>query len=64
MVFVCCGALAEDLSSGATDAQVIVQIAVEIPEAQIPHCPANAAKVFLAYCSGRSARPFKWMLSK
>ena len=62
LAFVFFGALAEDIQSDTADAQLIAQMAVEIPEDKIPHCPANAAKVFLAYCSGRTARPFKWMV--
>jgi len=62
LTFVFCGALAEDMRSDTADAQLIAQMAVAIPESNIPHCPANAAKVFLAYCSGRTARPFKWMV--
>ena len=62
LAFVFFGALAEDIRSDTADAQLIAQMAVEIPEDKIPHCPANAAKVFLAYCSGRTARPFKWMV--
>jgi hypothetical protein len=64
LAFVFFGALAEDLSSDTTHAQLIAQMATEIPEESIPHCPANAAKVFLAYCSGRTGRPFKWMFSR
>ena len=62
LAFVFLGALAEDIRSDTTNAQLIAQMAVEIPEGKIPQCPANAAKVFLAYCSGRTERPFKWML--
>jgi hypothetical protein len=62
LAFVFCGALAEDLRSDTTQAQLIAHLAVEIPDEKIPECPANAAKVFLAYCSGRTERPFKWML--
>ena len=57
------GALAEDLKNDTTQAQLIAQLASEIPEKRIPHCPANAAKVFLAYCSGRRERPFNWMFA-
>ena len=64
LAFVFFGALAEDLRSDTTHAQLIAQMASQIPEEKIPHCPANAAKVFLAYCSGQTERPFKWMLSK
>ncbi len=56
------GALAEDLREGPTNAQLIARMASAIPERSIPECPVNAAKVFLAYCSGRTARPFRWML--
>ena len=58
------GALAEDLRSDTAHAQLIAQMAVEIPEDKIPHCPANAAKVFLAYCRGGTSPPFKWMISR
>jgi len=64
LTFVFFGALAEDLRNDTTHAQLIAQLACEIPEEKIPHCPANAAKVFLAYCSGRTDKPFKWMLEK
>ena len=63
LALVFAGALVEDLRSDTANAQLIAQMAVAIPEDRIPHCPANAAKVFLAYCSGRTERPFKWMLS-
>jgi hypothetical protein len=58
------GALAEDLANDTTNAQLIARIASEIPDNKIPRCPVNAAKVFLAYCSGRTDRPFKWMLCR
>src|SRR5258708_1032889 len=59
--FVFCGALAEDLRSDAAQGQSIAHLAMQIPEDKIPQCPANAAKVFLAYCSGRTNKPFNWM---
>ena len=62
LAFVYIGALAEDLHADTTNAQLIAQMAAAIPEESIPDCPTNAAKVFLAYCSGRTARPFRWML--
>jgi hypothetical protein len=61
LTFVFFGALAEDLRSDTSQAQAIAQLAMQIPDENIPHCPANAAKVFLAYCSGRTRRPFNWM---
>jgi len=61
LTFVFFGALAEDLRSDTTQAQAIAQLAMQIPDEKIPHCPANAAKVFLAYCRGRTHRPFNWM---
>jgi hypothetical protein len=64
LAFVFWGALAEDLRNDTTNAQLIAQMALEIPEASIPECPANAAKVFLAYCSGRTERPFRWMIER
>lgn len=61
LAFVFLGALSEDLRNETAQAQLIAQLAMEIPEDSIPHCPANAAKVFLAYCGGRTERPFNWM---
>ena len=63
LAFVFFGALAEDIRSHTSNAQLIAHLAMAIPEKKIPHCPANAAKVFLAYCGGRTERPFRWMLS-
>lgn len=62
LAFVSLGALAEDLRCDTANAQLIAQMATAIPEHKIPHCPANAAKAFLAYCSGRTDRPFRWMI--
>ena len=62
LVVVFTGALAEDLRSDTANAQLIAQMASAIPEENIPQCPVNAAKVFLAYCSGRTERPFRWMV--
>ena len=64
LVAVFTGALAEDLRSDTANAQLIAQMASAIPEENIPQCPLNAAKVFLAYCSGRTERPFRWILGK
>jgi hypothetical protein len=64
LAFVFFGALAEDLRSDTANAQLIARLATDIPDDKIPHCPANAAKVFLAYCGGRTERPFKWMLGR
>jgi hypothetical protein len=61
LAFVFCGALHEDLANETSQAQTIAQLASRIPEEKIPDCPANAAKVFLAYCRGDSSRPFRWM---
>jgi hypothetical protein len=63
LTFVFCGALAEDIQNDTNNAQLIAQMAVIIDETKIPESPANAAKVFLAYCNGRIDRPFKWMFS-
>ncbi len=54
-------ALALDMNNETAHAQLIAQIASAIPEDKIPHCPANAAKVFVAYCTGVSRRPYAWM---
>jgi hypothetical protein len=62
LAFVFFGALAEDIHSDTANAQLIARMAMEIPEDKIPLCPANAAKVFLAFCGGRTERPFRWMM--
>ncbi len=62
LTFVFFGALAGDLRAEANRAQLIAQMATAIPEERIPDSPANAAKVFLAFCAGQTERPFKWML--
>jgi hypothetical protein len=61
LVYVFMGALAEDLRSDSTNAQLVARLAMDIPESNLPDCPANAAKVFLAYCAGRTDRPYGWM---
>ena len=62
LTFVFCGALAQDLTNDTTNAQLIAQMAAGVEERRIPNCPANAAKVFLAYCNGVSRRPHNWMI--
>jgi len=64
LAFVFFGALAEDIRSDTANAQLIAHMAMEIPDDKIPHCPANAAKVFLAFCGGRTERPFRWMMER
>ena len=61
LVTVFFAALAEDLRLKTANAQQIARIAVEIPEDEIPPCPINAAKVFLAYLLGQTPDPFEWM---
>jgi hypothetical protein len=62
LVYVFTGAVANDLLEDSTNAQLVARLAMDIPEQNLPDCPANAAKAFLAYCSGRTDRPFRWMI--
>lgn len=60
MTFVFLGAIARDLSRGTRDSQLIALHADQIPEADIPLNPWNAAKVYLAYVDGRTPA-HRWM---
>jgi hypothetical protein len=64
LAFVWVGARVQDLSRKTNDTLLIMHIASRIPEDHIPDNVMNAAKVFLAYCSGLSKRPFHWMLAR
>ena len=64
LAFVCVGALAQDFSRKTNDTALILHIASRIPEDHIPDNVSNAAKVFLAYCSGLCKRPHLWMLAR
>jgi hypothetical protein len=46
------------------DTALIMHIAGSIPENHIPDNAVNAAKVFLAYCSGLCKMPHHWMLAR
>lgn len=58
------GSLSSEPDPDLGQVQLIVKLAIQIPEENIPDCPVNAAKVFLAYCLGRTARPFRWMYER
>lgn len=60
MAFVFVGAMAQD----GNDVPLIMELANEISEEKIPDNVMNAAKVFLAFCSGMSKRPYHWMLAR
>jgi hypothetical protein len=62
MAFVLVGAIARDISAETTDSQLIVHVASQIPEDEIPVNIMNAAKVYLAFCYDSSKRPHRWML--
>jgi hypothetical protein len=64
LAFVWAGALAQDFTGKSNDTSLIMHIASEIPEEQIPENAMNAAKVFLAFCSGVCKRPHHWMLAR
>ncbi|MGA2557110.1 MAG: hypothetical protein ABSG04_12640 [Verrucomicrobiota bacterium] len=63
LAFVLVGAMAQDVVLSNNDAPLIMQMAGQIPEDQIPDNPMNAAKVFLAFCNGVSKEPHDWMLN-
>jgi len=62
MAFILVGATARDINGETNDAQLILQMASQIPEEAIPDNIMNAAKVFLAFCSHAGKRPYRWML--
>jgi len=64
LAFVWVGALARDFNQKSNDTSLIIHIASQIPEEQIPDNVLNAAKVFLAFCHGVCKRPHHWMLRR
>jgi len=62
LAFVQVGAKAQDISTENNDCPLIMHVAGQIPEDQIPGNPMNAAKVFLAFCNGVCKRPHAWMM--
>jgi hypothetical protein len=62
LAFVRVGALAQDIRDGCNDCPQIMHVAGQIPENKIPDNVMNAAKVFLAFCSGLTEKPYKWMV--
>jgi hypothetical protein len=64
LAFVLVGATAQDISTGNNDCSLIMHMAGQIPEDQIPDNVFNAAKVFLAFCNGICKQPHPWMLAR
>jgi len=64
LAFVSVGAKAQDISTNNNDCPLIVHIAGQISEDQIPDNVVNAAKVFLAYCNGACKKPHPWMMAR
>ncbi len=64
LAFVLVGALAQDFNGNSNDTSLILHIAGQIPEEQIPENVMNAAEVFLAFCNGVCKRPRHWMLAR
>ncbi len=64
LAFVWVGALAQDFNGKSNDTPLIMHIASQIPEEQIPDNAMNAATVFLAFCHGLCKRPHHWMLTR
>ena len=64
LAFVLVGATAQDASIASNDCPLIMRVAGQIPEEQIPDNAMNAAKVFLAFCNGVCKRPHDWMLAR
>jgi hypothetical protein len=63
LAFVMVGALAQDGFRKSKDCQLVMHIAGQIPEENIPDNVMNAAKVFLAFCQGFYTQPHEWMLA-
>jgi hypothetical protein len=64
LAFVLADASAQDISNGNNDCPLIMHLAGQIPEKQIPDNVRNAAKVFLAFCNGACKQPHPWMLAR
>ena len=64
LAFVLVGAMAQDISTNNGDCPLIMHMAGQIPEDQIPDNVVNAAKVFLAFCNGVCKKPHNWMLAR
>jgi hypothetical protein len=64
LTFVWFGAVGQDTKCNTNDALLIMHIASQIPEENIPDNVMNAAKVFLAFCNGICKRPHHWMLMR
>jgi hypothetical protein len=58
------GALARDINGKSNDASLIMRIAAQIPEEQVPDKVMKAANVFLDFCNGARKRPNPWMLAR
>jgi hypothetical protein len=64
LAFVMVGALAKDFNGKSNDTSLIMHIASQIPEEQLPENVMSAAEVFLAFCNGVCKRPRHWMLAR
>jgi hypothetical protein len=62
--FVLAGAVAQETPEKSSDTELIMEIARQIPEEKIPRNIMNAARVFLAFCSGDCKRPHRWMMGR
>lgn len=60
LAFVFIGAIARD----DNDVALILHMANQVREEQIPDNVMNAAKVFLAFCNGICKRPYHWMMAR
>jgi hypothetical protein len=64
MAFILVGAIARDISAETNDSQLVMHMASQIQEDEIPANIMNAAKVFLAFCNDAGKRPHRWMIKK
>jgi hypothetical protein len=64
LAFVLVAAKAQDISTKNNDCPLIMHIAGQIAEDQIPDNVMNAAKVFLAFCNGVCKKPHAWMVAR
>jgi metal-responsive CopG/Arc/MetJ family transcriptional regulator len=62
--FVLVGIFAQDLACKSDDAPVVMHMAGQIPEEQIPDDVTAAAHAFLGFCNGVRKKPDDWMIGQ
>lgn len=62
LAFALVGIMAQDLACKNNDAPLIMRMAAQIPEEQIPDDVTAAAHAFLDFCNGAREKPDDWMI--